>query len=125
MSFITKRVPVSYMLILVALVAAATYIVLSIMGVIPVEDLFVLMVQYTLTFFMLMVLGVVGGVFLGMVMAHRMLSAQDFTPVERLTIETHAAVKGMSEQMDVMASRLDRLEDGATDDPTAPRPRVR
>ncbi len=107
-----RRLPASYVMILVALVAAGVYIALSLAGVIPIENLFVLMVQYTLAFIMLMVLGVVGGVFLGMVVAHRMLAERDFTPVERLTIETHAAVKEIRERLDAIDSRLTRIEEG-------------
>lgn len=66
---------------------------LSAFGLLTVESLFLLLVNYVFQIFAVTVLAALGGVFLGMLMAHRMLASRGFTPFERELLQTLADVK--------------------------------
>lgn len=94
--------------LLFALIAA------SAAGLLTVESLFLLLVNYVFQIFAVTVLAALGGVFLGMVLAHRILASRGFTPFERELLQTMAEVKTELQRIQArdaeVRERLDGLE---------------
>lgn len=85
--------PKRYWLAMGVLLVIAVFTGLSAFGLLTVESLFLLLVNSIFQIFAVTVLAALGGVFLGMVMAHRMLASRGFTPFERELLQTLADVK--------------------------------
>jgi hypothetical protein len=87
------EVPRSYVAALAVVAAIFVLLALSASGAITVESLFLLLVNYVFQIFAVTVLAALGGVFLGMVLAHRLLATRGFTPFERELLQSLADVK--------------------------------
>ena len=95
-----RRLPVSYVALASALGVVAVFVALVYFAIPPFDNLATFILTSAVGFVLLLVFGVVGGAFAGMLLAHRMLANREFTPFERTVIE------GLAEVRD----RLDRLE---------------
>jgi membrane protein implicated in regulation of membrane protease activity len=108
------QLPKRYWLALGLVVLVALFIGLSAFGLLTVESLFLLLVNYVFQIFAVTVLAALGGVFLGMLMAHRMLASRGFTPFERELLQTLADVKTELQKLQAreaeVQERLDSLE---------------
>lgn len=85
--------PRVYVAALAAVGALFAFIALTALGVLSVQSVFLLLVNYVFQVFAVTVLAALGGVFLGMVMAHRMLGSRGFSPFERELLQTLADVR--------------------------------
>lgn len=79
-------VPRSYVAALGGLVILAIVTLLAYRGVPPFDSVGVFVVTNLFAVLLLMVFGVIGGAFVGMLLAHRMLSSREFSPFERTVI---------------------------------------
>lgn len=100
-----------YVAVLLVLAAIATLSTLTFLGVPPFDNLQVFILTSVASVVTLLVLGVVGGAFVGMLIAHRMLASRQFTPFERAVLESLESIK----------ARLDALEKRVDDEPRARR----
>lgn len=82
-------------LVLIALIPALAY-----MGVPPFNNTAVFLGVNVASLLILLVFGVIGGAFVGLVLAHRILANREFTPFERRMLES----------LDEIKTRLDALE---------------
>lgn len=80
---------------LIALVPALAYT-----GVPPFNNTAVFLAVNAASLFILLLFGVIGGAFVGMLLAHRILANREFTPFERTMMEGLAEIR----------ARLDQLE---------------
>lgn len=95
-----KRPPTAYLVILGVLAAIGLLVTLTFLGVPPFDNLQLFILTNVVGFFTLLVLGVVGGAFVGMLLAHRILGNREFSPFERTVME------GLED----IRARLDDLE---------------
>ena len=102
-----RRPPATYVLVLAALLAVAVVATLMFLGVPPFDNLSLFIVANAASFFILLVAGVVGGAFVGMIVAHRILGNREFSPFERDVLRNLADIR----------ERLDELEKRAGDEP--------
>lgn len=106
--------PRAYIAALVLVGLIFGFIALSAAGVFAVESLFLLLVNYLFQIFAVTVLAALGGVFLGMVLAHRMLASRGFTPFERELLQTLADVRTELQRLQAREAehreRLDSVE---------------
>jgi len=104
-----KRVPTLYIAILVILAVAAAWALLTYFGVPPFDNLSVFLIFNATAIIALLISGVVGGVFVGMLLAQRILGNREFTPFEKTVLQSLHDVQ----------ERLDRLEEktGQSDEP--------
>lgn len=100
-----------YVAVLLVLAAIATLSTLTFLGVPPFDNLQVFILTSVASVVTLLVLGVVGGAFVGMLIAHRMLASRQFTPFERAVLES----------LDSIKARLDALEKRVDEEPRARR----
>lgn len=92
--------PVPYLLVMGFLLALGIVVALVAFSVPPFDNLATWIVTSSITVLAYMVFGILGGLFVGMVLAHRVLSNRTFTPFEREVLESLAEIR----------ERLDRLE---------------
>lgn len=102
-----KRPPAMYLLLLGALLIVAIIATLTYLGVRPFDSLSFFIATSAASFFVLLIAGVVGGVFVGMLIAHRILGNREFSPFERTVLQSLEDVR----------ERLDRLEARKPDEP--------
>jgi hypothetical protein len=113
----SEALPKRYWVALGVVALIFAFILLSATGVLTVESLFLLLVNYVFQVFAVTVLAALGGVFLGMVLAHRMLASRGFTPFERELLQTLAEVRtelqriqsreeGLQERLAALEKRL-------------------
>lgn len=101
-----KRLPTAYWLVLTVLGVVAVLVALISFGVPPFDNLYVFLASQIIAFFILLILGVVGGAFAGMLLAQRILGDREFSPFER------AVLQGLSD----LRERLETLEKRAEDE---------
>lgn len=94
------RVPKRYVAAIVVVALIALVPALAYMGVPPFNNTAVFLGVNAASLFILLVFGVIGGAFVGMLLAHRILANREFTPFERTVMEGLAEIR----------ERLDRLE---------------
>lgn len=87
---------------LLALVPALAY-----MGVPPFNNTAIFLGVNAASFFILLLFGVFGGAFVGMLLAHRILANREFTPYERTVMESLADIR---DRLDALEKRGEILE---------------
>lgn len=95
-----KRPPIAFVATIAALVVLSVFVGLVSFGVPPFDNVAVFILSQVAGAFTLLVFGVIGGAFVGMLLAHRILANREFTPFERTVLESLADLR----------ARLDRLE---------------
>ena len=108
------KLPRAYLAVLAVVAAVFAFVALTALGVVTVQSVFLLLLNYVFQVFAVTVLAALGGVFLGMVLAHRMLASRGFTPFERELLETMADLRTELQRLqardDALRERLEALE---------------
>lgn len=108
------RLPRAYVAALGLVAAVFAFVALTAFNVIPVESLFLVLVNHVFQIFAVTVLAGIGGIFVGMVLAHRILAARTFSPFERELLqsmgEVRQALERLREREQAMQDRLQTLE---------------
>lgn len=92
-----ERPPLSYLALVALVVGVGVLFLLGVTGVLPVDDLYILLTTYVLAQALAVVFAFIAGLLVGLFLAHRMLGSRDFTPFERAVLE------GQSEIRDLLA----------------------
>lgn len=108
------RIPVGLVTVSLVLLATGAFVALAWLGVIPLESWFLFVLNQILSLVAVALLAAIGGIFLGMLLAHRMLATREFSPVERAMMESAQDVKALRERMERLEenllARMDALE---------------
>lgn len=103
--------PRAYLAALALVAAVFAFVALTGLGIIPVQSVFLLLLNYVFQVFAVTVLAGLGGVFVGMYLAHRMLAGRGFTPFERELLSALADVRTELQRMQARdAEQRERLE---------------
>ena len=87
-------------------VAVLVVVELSIVtGVLTLGNIVGFFVLFVFALVVISVLAIVGAVFVGMFVSHRILSTQDFTPFEQEMLRMRQEVRDIKERLDELASR--------------------
>lgn len=105
-----KRPPLAFVSVLVAIAGIALLFALVALGIVPIDNVIFLLYGNVLLFGVVLVFAALGGAFVGMIVAQRIFSAREFTPLERSLVEALAELKAMRERQDEIAERLQRIE---------------
>lgn len=95
-----RRPPASYLIVLIALIVVASFSTLVYLGVPPFDNASLFIVFSAAGVITLLLVGVVGGAFVGMLLAHRILGNREFSPFERDLLRSLQEIR----------DRLDRIE---------------
>ena len=97
MSWPKRYIAAIVVIALFALVPALAYL-----GVPPFNNTAVFLGVNAASLFILLVFGVIGGAFVGMLLAHRILANREFSPFERTVMEGLAEIR---ERLDALEKR--------------------
>ncbi|MHB8605500.1 MAG: hypothetical protein ACYDCK_09620 [Thermoplasmatota archaeon] len=107
-----KRLPTPYIILGGVLLAIGALSLLTWLGVPPFDNVSVFILSNVVGVFTLLVFGVIGGAFVGMILAHRILGNRDFSPFERATLESLAELRVALEELRATEKKLvARLEE--------------
>lgn len=87
------KLPRRYLAALGAIVLIAALWLLTWFGVPPFDNIQVFILTNVIGFFAILVLGVLGGAFVGLILAQRIFGAREFSPFERAVMESLAELK--------------------------------
>lgn len=107
--------PAPYILVMGFLALLGVLVALVSFGVPPFDNLATFIVTSSITVLVYMVFGILGGLFVGMVLAHRVLENRSFTPFEREVLQSLAEIR----------ERLDAIEGRKPADPPEMPPQQR
>lgn len=92
-----------WILIIGVLVAVELSIVT---GVLNVGNLVGFFILFVFALVVITVLAIVGAVFVGMFVSHRILSTQGFTPFEQEMLRMRQEIRDLAERLDAIASKI-------------------
>lgn len=95
MTVVVERPPLGYLALLGLVAALAAFVVLGFAGVLPVDQLFVLATSFILAQAIAVILAFIGGLMVGLFLAHRILGSRDFTPFERAVLEGQEEIRAL------------------------------
>lgn len=88
-----RELPLRYVAALVSLILIAALWVLTWLGVPPFDNITVFLLTNVVGLLAVIVLGVLGGAFVGLMLAHRIFSTRAFSPFERAVMESLLEIK--------------------------------
>lgn len=102
------KLPKRYLAAIITVAVLALVPVLAYMGVPPFNNTAVFLGVNAASFFILLLFGVFGGAFVGMVLAHRILANREFTPYERTVMESLADIRDRLEALEKRSELIER-----------------
>ena len=96
---IKYRIPSVYIFFVIILVIISIWIIASLAGLIPVEELLLNFTGFISMLVSITMLAVLGAIFLGMYLSHRMLTKKGFTPFEISMLEMHEDIKELKKRL--------------------------
>ena len=105
------RLPKRYVAAIVVVALLALIPALAYMGVPPFNNTAIFLGVNAASLFILLIFGVIGGAFVGLLLAHRILANRDFSPFERTVLENLTDIR----------QRLDALEKKTAEERLRPR----
>lgn len=105
----TRALPVPYVLVMGALLVLGVLVALVSFAVPPFDNLATFIFTGTIAVLIYMVFGILGGLFVGMVYAHRVLANRSFTPFEREVLTSLADIKERVGQLEAQRAREETL----------------
>jgi amino acid permease len=104
------RIPMIYFLILLILGVIAIWIIGTFSGLIPIESILLNFVGFISMLVSITMLAIVGAIFLGMYLSHRILSKKGFTPFEVSMMELHEDIKDIKKRMSYLEQKMKKDE---------------
>lgn len=105
------KTPPSYILWLVVITAVAVIIVIpwimDITGIVDIEEIFLWVMGTLVGWTVIIVLALIGAIFIGMLLSHRILSIGAFTPFEEEMLKMREDIKAIKERLEI----IDKNED--------------
>ena len=98
------KTPPSYILWFVVLIVIGVVIVvpwlLDIFGIVDIDEIFLWVMGTLIGWTVIIVLALIGAIFIGMLLSHRILSIGAFTPFEEEMLKMREDIKAIKEKMD-------------------------
>lgn len=100
-----KRWPPAYVASLIVLAVIGVLVTLTMLAIPPFDNLQVFILFNVIGFFALLVLGVVGGAFVGLLLAQKLIANRQFTEFERTLLQ---GIEDVRERLDSLEKRLEK-----------------
>lgn len=100
------RIPKIYVAVMVIVLCIAIFIGGSWLGIIPIGNVFLYTQMAVVYWIGLIFFAIVGAVFLGMLLSHRLIATQNFTPFEQMILEMKREVGEINTQLAQMEKHL-------------------
>jgi len=95
-----KIPPKTYLLAIVVVMVFVLFLGLSYANIIEEQDLFWVMQEFIFRWSFTIVFAIIGGILVGMILAYRILSVNQFTPFEKSMLEMRSEIKSMKDKFD-------------------------
>lgn len=105
-----RRLPLAYVAGLTVIAVVVVLFVLMVTQVVSIDSVIFLLYGNVLAFVVLLLLAALGGAFVGMLVAQRIFSSREFTPLERSLVEALASMREMRDMLKDVDERLQRIE---------------
>ena len=100
------RIPTIFIVLVIVLVIVTIWIILFLTGIFEVTDILLNFMGFISMLISITTLAIVGAIFLGMYVSHRMLSKRGFTPFEMSMLEMHEDIKEIKSRVDDLEKDL-------------------
>lgn len=100
------KIPPIYYIFIVSIIIIAAWIIVISLGWITIEYILLNFIGFISQLVIIFMLAVLGAVFLGMFISHRILSAKGFTPFERAMLEMREDINQINEKLDNLENKL-------------------
>jgi amino acid permease len=100
------RIPLVYYFLLIILILIASWIIGTVTGIIPITDILLNFIGFISMLVTITMLAIVGAIFLGMYLSHRILTKKGFTPFEISMLEMHEDIKDMKGRLTKLENEL-------------------
>jgi membrane-bound ClpP family serine protease len=100
------QLPRSYVTALALVALVILFVVLAAFGVIPLESLFLFLLGNIFLLVTIIVLAFLGGMLIGLFVAHRILQGRGFTPFEKSMLEAHRDIKDLIARVEEAESEI-------------------
>ena len=109
------KTPLSYFLLIGFFCLVAFFILLltNLMGLIDIEDVFFFLSTAIIGWISLILLALIGAIFVGMFLSHRILTIGGFTPFEEEMLRMREDIKTINEKLDELMDQENK--EGETD----------
>ncbi len=107
---IKYRIPFVYYFLLLILVIITIWIIGTYSGIIPITDILLNFIGFISMLISITMLAVIGAIFLGMYLSHRILTKKGFTPFEISMLEMHEDIKYMKKQIAKLKNDLNNKD---------------
>jgi sterol desaturase/sphingolipid hydroxylase (fatty acid hydroxylase superfamily) len=97
------RIPKIYIVVMIAILAIALFVGGTWLRIIPLGDVFLYTQNAVIYWIGLIFFAIVGAVFFGMLISHRLITTQNFTPFEKMVLE-------MRRELGEINTRLAQIE---------------
>ena len=104
------RIPLTFYYLVIILVVIAIWIIGTLSGLIPIKDILLNFIGFISMLVSITMLAIIGAIFLGMFLSHRILSKRGFTPFERSMLEMHEDIKEMKKRMTKLESEINHKQ---------------
>lgn len=101
-----KRPPFPFLIAVAGLLAIGALWLLTWLGVPPFDNIAVFLLSNVVALMAVVVLGVLGGAFVGLMLAQRIFATREFSPFERAVLESLHEIR---ERQEALAARVDAL----------------
>ena len=93
------RIPLLFYFLLIILIIIATWIIGTVTGIIPITDILLNFIGFISMLVTITMLAIVGAIFIGMYVSHRILTKKGFTPFEISMMEMHEDIKDIKKRI--------------------------
>jgi hypothetical protein len=98
------KTPFSYILWIILFIIIALFVSL-LTGIIEITDVFVYLMGAIIGWTALIILALIGAIFIGMLISHRILSIGAFTPFEEEMLKMREDIRIMNQKLDSLIAR--------------------
>ncbi|UCE74190.1 MAG: hypothetical protein JSV56_00415 [Methanomassiliicoccales archaeon] len=95
------KTPFSYILWIILFFIIALFVSL-LTGIVEITDVFVYLMSAIVGWIVLIILALIGAIFIGMLLSHRILTVGAFTPFEEEMLKMRGDIKKINDKMDIL-----------------------
>lgn len=100
------RIPPIYYIIIIGFLIIGAWIIVISLGWVTVESILLDFIGFISMLVVIAMLAVLGAIFLGMFISHKILASKGFTPFERAMLEMREDITRIDQRMEKLEQRL-------------------
>ena len=102
-----RDIPLSLFIIASGLIFVGVLVILVLTGFIPIQEIFTRFIVFVFALVIISILAIIGAVFIGMFISHRVFSSRQFTTFEEEMLKMKSDVNEMKEMIKELKEKED------------------